>query len=40
MSIHFISSETFYDAIYHLVRLGLTFRAEHKDLTIHLLGGY
>lgn len=40
MTIVFESAETMYDAVYHLVRSGLTFRAEHKTLTIYLLGGY
>lgn len=40
MKIQYSSMEEFYDGIYELVKLGLTFTAYSKDLSVHLSGGH
>lgn len=38
--IHFHNKETFYEGINELLIRGITFRADFKELTIYLTGGY
>lgn len=40
MKIQYSSTEEFYEGLYELVKLGLTFDAHARDLTITLTGGY
>lgn len=40
MTIHYTTKEDFYNGIYEIIRLGLTFRADYDSLIIHLTGGY
>ncbi len=40
MTIHYKNNNDFYLGINWLVKQGLTFKADHETLTIHLTGGY
>lgn len=40
MIITYKNSDEFYEGVYQLVKNGLTFRGDHSNLTIELLGGY
>ena len=40
MIIKYTTEESFYSGINELVIRGLTFKANHETLTIHLTGGY
>jgi hypothetical protein len=40
MKIYYASAEEFYEGMYEIVKLGLTFDAHARDLTITLTGGF